>query len=335
MKQKSHFKWIYLLLIFACLGIIVTAIIKVVTPQEDVVVESDFVNQSLTKQKTNFDNLSLRETNLSNNNPPQKLTVYKIQTNNKSPKQLANEVKQKLISKYKLNQQKDSSLWIGTEYYLSYTAQNLQYSLSKQVTPDLTKTIDQNQAISVCNDFIQEVFPVQAQNFKPIENQVRFYKGKVQYQPATESQANWVKIPYSLSQTSYSLYLKNSAQLPISCLVNNSLQIHKFIFQEVFYQISPVQDLSTISLDQAMSNLNEHNKGAIIEVDQQNQVLMGFELDQIQSGSLKFSNIEYRLDPDKKIAYPFYRFSSTIVNDQNQSFSAQIITPAIRTEKID
>lgn len=326
--------WLIGLAVFVCLGIFFSTIIKIITPQEQVVVQSDFVSQNITETTSGFDNLTLSVSESQLSLLPKKLPVFTVTHSDKT----SQIIKERLISQYGLKREDQDSIWLGSKYYMTFLPENSEYFLASQKTENLLAEISLSEAKAACESFMNPLISDQPIQLEMIEDEVEYFEGKFQFTPSTKINATWIRIPYSLSHQGYPFFLKNNNRFPISCLVSSAPAVHKFRFQDAFYELgSSRQQLSLISPASAILNLNEKGLGSIIYAEKQtsNPEHKGLNLSNIKSGDLKSVSIEYRIDPDQSTAYPFYKFTGEIVNSQGESLSAKIITPAVETKKID
>jgi hypothetical protein len=127
------------------------------------------------------------------------------------------------------------------------------------------------------------------------------------------------------------IYIGHEATAPVTVVVNNLLAVHKVRFQTSFFEFAPSElKLPLVSLATALENINTNNEASIISAYDEN--VGSFTLDQIKSGELKTVILEYRVDLDAGLAYPFYRFAGELTNQDGQVIQAEIITPAVVTQ---
>jgi len=118
---------------------------------------------------------------------------------------------------------------------------------------------------------------------------------------------------------------KNSVY-PIKVMINADLKIQKLVFPTTMIDLKTIDQKSTISVNQAVKNIN-NNIGSII-YSEVSWIDSG-DISEITSGKMDRVQLEYRLDKEINLAYPFYRFYGTITNKDNIPMKAEIITPAI------
>jgi hypothetical protein len=101
------------------------------------------------------------------------------------------------------------------------------------------------------------------------------------------------------------------------------------VFKEKFYQFEPTLEMNTISLDQAIKNIEKGKASVIYATTGQPERL---DLNWIDTANLTDFEIEYRFDETTKIAYPFFKFEAAITNSAGVAMQAIIITPAVNTQ---
>lgn len=316
--------WLKVLVVFAVVGLIVTIVLRLITPAAPVIPKTEFISTNQSGGVTDFSGINFTGSYTS--------VVTALAPAAVSPSQTTLDyIKNQLIENYQLAQVIGSpSLWTSDRYTLSYNEASDTYLFYTKTEPPkdvlLTST---NQGIETAKIFVSEAFPNLA--LTPQIDAIQYFGGGGEYEPTDRENANFMEIPFTYTIDGVPIYIGHEATAPVTVVVNNQLAVHKVRFQTSFFEFTPSElKLPLVSLATALENINTNNEASIISA--YDESVGSFTLDQIKSGELKTVLLEYRVDLDAGLAYPFYRFAGELTNQDGQVIQAEIITPAVVTK---
>lgn len=312
--------WKYILGLFIVFALIITSIIRVITPNEPDVPASNFAQTSI----NTVDKPIIQGITFSGMFTPENkdYTVYSAQQINTTDTLIP-----ALTEKYNLQPLANvPGVWNGPEYSLTFDPEQNNYSFFKNARIEVVERIQPTRALDIATAFLAEVGITTA---TPFMANAQYFEDPVEMTPTNEFKAEIIVVPFAPSIEGVPLIFNKATFFPYQVMINSSYEVQKLTFQPYTYSASPLRQRPLITIDQALANI-QAGKGAIIGVG-----LVDYTsptLNEIVSGDLQTATLEYRLDPDLQLLYPFYRFTGTLTNRQNQSFSADLFTPAIATE---
>jgi hypothetical protein len=324
--MRSKLKWYYVLLGFAVVGVVVTAIIRILTPPPISVPTTTFTSKSVGDASIQYRNLSYTG---SKPNFPNSLPIGLVQPSTDTPSTLLDS----LISSFQLTQHPNLTfIWLGQGKSLTYdSASNVAtLSLAENTTPPTTSSstpFPSDEAITKTNTFISSNLPF-LKNATLQEERTAYFTGDLDLHPATQQDASFATFHYAQTINSYPIFINSAQSYPIEVLVSRDLVITKVVasLQSFTYSLTPNQNL--ISIDDAIKNLNTNQTGILLSFATQDGIIESFE--DITGGTLDSVSLEYRLDPQANMLYPFYHFSGTVTTPTGTS-TVHIATPAIKT----
>jgi hypothetical protein len=290
-------------------------IINILLPQTEI--EESIVHTN----QTNFSKIIF-----SGNAPdiPEQMLIANIQQNQVNTTQ----TKQTIINALNLEQHPQSNkLWLNSDWSLNITNGD-SFIISSQQYLLPTGTVSLDYALKKSQEFLDRYFPELAVEAN-LKN-VKYLEGNNEVpQKKPSNQAQIIELEYSYSINGFPIYNQLNNKPPfVFSVVNNRIQ--KVVVSPLFIQIQPTIQVDTISIDKALSNINDLNKGELIFSEVYNP-FAEINLNNIVSGNMTSVQLEYRTDLEAGLAYPFYRFSGTAIDVNNQSINTEIITPAINT----
>lgn len=322
-SKLKNIKWYKYLISFSLIGILVAIFLRIITPQETIIQKTDFIQQSSKEhKKTSFNNIKF-----SGELPTLKneLPLVSIQQTTFS----SDTLKENLIKNNNL-QKKGDNFWMGESFSLSLDVLNNEYLFYSNFSQRDDLLVDKNKAINISKEYVSNNF--EKLPFYIQKNKIKYFSGLEQMVETTSPKAVSIEIPFTYSIEDIPLFVEHKETAPLKILINNEYKIQKVVFQKTFIYPIPTQEmLSIISLSEALDNINNKQHGSIISAYESNTGV--FSLDEIKSGDLTEVQLEYRADLDESIAYPFYRFSGELVNNEGKTIQAEIITPAVKVSE--
>lgn len=322
MKNRN---WLWILLVFTLIGLVLTAIFRLLTPQTPVIPKTEFISTNTSGGSTTFSNIRFTGTFTS---AVAQLPVATIQPSQTS----LDYVRSSLIEKFDLQQIVGlSGVWQGELYTLAYNPHGDDFTFYSRTEPPYEVLLtDPNRSVETAQQFVRETFP----NLQLIARResIRYLKGDGhEYEESTRDQASGLNVDFVYTIEGVPVYFGHERAPVISVFIDSQNEIRSVVFQPYFvdFAVSTVPS-EVISLETALANINARNEASIISAYEEVEAT-GFTLDQIQSGELQTAVLEYRADVDTGTVYPFYRFTGELLNDEGKTIHAEIITPAIRT----
>jgi hypothetical protein len=324
--QLLNHKWIKILVALAAAGILISAILQLLTPPESAPTPTSLVESDPQTQR--FEKITFIGPAPA---VPSKLEVYKLNSFKQSQSVLDQVVQ---TFNLELSPHFDYT-WVGEEYGLSFIPEENRYTLSRNTgltsvesqTGTLTLTEVRNQARSFVEQFVQ--FPPE---IRLSTHREQYYSGIYQLVPVENyAEADVVGLDFTLSINDHPVFFATSAQAPFGVLITPNGTITKFEWQPLSFTVEKLKMAESLSLEQALSNINQKNQATII--DAYRQTAGGLDLSQIKEANMRSAVIEYRSDETSGVLYPFYRLTGSAVDADGQSMVLEIITPAIKIKE--
>ncbi len=299
-------------------------ILRLSTPPELQIPESNFVgNQN--EIQTQFEGLEFTG---SEKIPSQQLPIAEVTPFESTRSSIANSFSQH----FELKETEYEGVWQGTEYNMMLDRGRNEYTLFPNVNPSETETtniVDLEKAITAADQIVINYFP--SLSLKLSRNSVRYYNDTIeQYAQVNPEEASLVVLPYSYTIADYPVFYQKESQHPFLLYINGDYALSKLSFFPQFGELKTIAKKNTLSSDQALARIISDDKASIISAS--NQELEAIDFSQIKGGLLDEVSLEYRIDPELNLAYPFYRFSGRVTDQNNSVFDSEIITPAIELE---
>ena len=182
-------RWVLGLLIFIAVGLVVTIILRLLTPAQLVVPKTEFITENQAGGSSEFSNLrftgafttAITQLPLASIQPSQTTLDY---------------VQNQLIQDYQLTQVVGiSGLWRGENYVLSYNDGANEYIFYPLFTPEEIILPDTNRAIEVAETFVQQTFP----NLQLVSQRsaVKYFGGLLELEATTRDKAVALEVPFA------------------------------------------------------------------------------------------------------------------------------------------
>ncbi len=314
-------KWLVGVVIFSAVSLVITAVLRLLTPQETTVPQTELVTTNYTGDASVFNNIRFV------GSPPAAVDSLPIAI--VEPSQTTMEyVRTQLIDQRGLEPVAGSEgLWRSAEFELSYSEYFDRYDFYSLYIPEEIVIADTNLAIDNAQEFINEVFPnldlvVQREN-------ILYYDGLTELDPTDRANAVVMEAPFVYTIENIPVYLGHDQLAPLTIMINGQHEVQKVSFKPEFFSfVTTSQKLPLVDLAVAIDNINNNQASIISAGSEQGGT---FSLAEIDSGELNEVRIEYRADLESGAVYPFYRFSGELITSGQQTIKAQIITPAVKT----
>ncbi len=328
--MMKNMSWLKILLIFVCLGIVISAFFRILTPQEEPSPEipiSQMVSESPEGVVSKFGNISL-DTDFS---PDTKnLGIYQLNILQDKSGQMSAQAVEKIISHHQLqltHSGRETLVYGSNEHTLFVNPDTNKINFSKNNSQPEGR-VDYEQAVEAASNFLEFALP--DNKLKPIVNSVNYYHGELHLHPTTKNKAKFIEIPFSYYIDELPVYYFKEIKPQAVILVDTENQIEKAVLQPIYFEYEQSTTFSPITAEKAVELINQQNVAAFIKKDEDTPTPLS--LEEIQEGRITQVKMEMRADPELKLIYPCYRFDGYFVDNNNQEFEATLITPALKTQ---
>ncbi len=322
--RKEGLRWWVILLIVASIGILISAVIYALTPNTDQLPQPGFTQETTQEPETKFEQLSYTGPQVSF---AKEVIVYKVKEVSFSE----GEIKQRLLETYNLEPYKSvNDVWVGPDYSLHKPEGKAEFNLSLRSFVGNQTKIKTLAAINTAKNEVSKIFP--DSNLAPIEDKIEHLRGTYHLSPSSKENAEWIKIPFSyLIEDQYPVYYQKELRPVAEVFVGPKYEIRKLSIYAPFLYFEEYIQKNSISINQAVDNINQNKQTVIINALTSEHGTL--DLDKIRSGELREADLEYRLDQNSGLLYPFYRFKGQLISQEGDKVFAQIITSAVKTNK--
>ena len=320
--NQPALKFSHYLIMGTVIALIISALFKILTPKEKTLsLSNEAFTSNYNESISTFKKISFSGQEIF---IPKTFTIYKVAPGNSSAERLAEQI----INQNKLAVHQSISLyWVGVEFELKQSQLEQNYTLARIIDgQEKDIKIVKQEAIDACLNFYTKYntgLKLTAQ-----EDAILYFDKETGFQQniTEEKLAYSAQIPLTYELEGYPVFYQNENDYPFFCIVNNDYNLRKVIFKDFFYNFEAVDQLASISINQAINNIKN---GTASIVSAESQIAYIIDLDLINEADLYSVAIEYRYDSELKIAYPFYKFQAKLTNSAGINIQAEIITPAV------
>lgn len=294
--------------------------------------------QTATPSLTNQGNVNQTKTNYSNltftgDAPriPEKMWVARVERFDQPDDQ---SLVTALVKKYELQPSPHvAGIWNGPSYSLEFDQSKNEYRLSKNLTAATgkAKTISPasvNRLVSTAARAVKEIFP--ETSYVPFPQQVEYLIADGLYEPSPIETATHIRVPFGLSYFEVPVLLNFSRSFPMTVALDAEGEITTLVAQPFSADFQPESQHFSLSVQEAIQQIQQGNASII---DSYSEQTITPDLKQIVRGEFSAAALEYRIDTKTNLLVPYYHFTGTLVNFDNDIFSAEVITPAVRLEQ--
>jgi hypothetical protein len=323
------------MLIFAIVGMVIITIVALMTsqpktppvsPPEDMA-DDDFQTTpgASTREPLNLNYIGERNITVS------RAGVYQVGKTSQTQMRATVNMIETLVDRYSLESiydEEDVATYTSDSHTLSVNLPENSINFSRNEPAETETAIDQNKALTAANDFLKIILP--EQDLSPITENIEYFKGGYHLEPSTKISASIVVIPFSYTLEGIPLYSDTEPDPFATIMVNSNLQVQKASIQTLLTVPEKMYPAEIITIDDALNNITHSQDGKIASFVETEQPLFSEpNLNRIKQGTLKTVQLEYRVDAQKNLIYPFYRFEGELVDVDDITFYGEIITPAV------
>ncbi|MCA9369942.1 MAG: hypothetical protein H6774_02030 [Pseudomonadales bacterium] len=326
-QKVRHFiqtlpNWLKAIVLFVFFALVASSIFQSLTTQRQSVVRVSEGQVNYLGETTTFEDIVFVGTTSSLETTG---SIYSTSLTNQGE-----QIAQRLIERYALLPSPHlDDLWVNGESSLSYDAlsQEFLFIPGLSTSENTQGVFNTAAAIQEAQQFLTN--DLQIQNITPLQEGIIYFDSGYEFNKTSELKATIAQIPFAQTTVENNPVFQNTAYTPpYIVVIDKDNTLLKVVFSPYMFSARAEQEADLISVNTAIENIN-NNQGILIQTEHN-----PFEytpLDSINSGSLDQASVEYRLDTDQSLIYPFYRFTGTLTNNQGQSFEGTIITPAVET----
>lgn len=224
------------------------------------------------------------------------------------------------------------NVWINETYSLSYTPEINEIRLSKNLvaTENGVRVISQNSIRALIDQteaLARKIFP--NLDFSSMPQLAGLYTGVAHYESATPEEATLLRVPFSRQFGGLPVKVDFERDFPLEIIVDSSGELAILIVRPYSLEFKAESQRDVITVQDAIRNVELGNASII---DSFSEETFRPKLDVVRRGTITDVVVEYRVDSAHKTLIPYYRFSGEFVNDQDDLFAAEVITPAVRLD---
>ncbi|HYD34877.1 MAG TPA: hypothetical protein VD999_02320 [Vitreimonas sp.] len=313
-------RWLWYLLAFALVGIVIALTLRLLTPPISEVPTTEFTTANADGSTTNFAGFRYVGEPFTQ---PATLPLLSA-----TPFATA-EIESEIVNDFQLQPHPSSKgLWVGDRYSLSKDVNTGELSLTQDVVAtDSAGIITKTEALDISQGFVDEY--LSALELKALENQITYYAAAVESEEVDSSQAQMARVPFSYVFEDIPVFFNYQANPPVVIIVNARQQVQSATFTPSYSLTRANQNVELISVNEALENLTNRNQGSIIAA--YDDTALPLDIRDVADGEMTSVSLEYRTDSKSNLAYPFYHFTGTAKNTTQDSFTIEVLTPAVRT----
>lgn len=262
---------------------------------------------------------------------PEKMWVAKVLSFGKTNSQ---ELLNSLINAYDLQQSPYvDTMWIGKTHSLEYDLENNEYRLSTRLSldnpaPHLIEPSTVSQLVSRANTEAKKIFPtIKLVSFP---NKAQLLKGGLEFGPASQDDALYIGVPFGLSFYDTPVLLEYELDFPMVVYIDARGEVFRIVARPFSAEFEAKSQHFSLSVQEALQEIQRGNASII---ESYSERTFTPKLDKVVRGEFTNATLEYRIDPNNNLLVPYYHFVGTLVNYDNDLFTADVITPAVRLDQ--
>lgn len=225
------------------------------------------------------------------------------------------------------------NVWNGPEYSLTFDEGTNSYQLTRLLiglpTNDTVLTQPMIPGlIGRAEGVVAQMLP--DSSFESLPSKIELLLADGVFEPAVIGEATHLSIPFSLSFYQLPVFLDLESQFPLTTFVDATGTLIRLDATPFSAEFTAQTQHPSLSIQEALLRV-EQGRARIISSYSESTVQPL--LDTVVRGELDSATLEYRLDPSTNLLIPYYRFAGTLVNSDNDIFTAELITPAVRLDQ--
>lgn len=318
-------KFLTIAFIVVCAALILSSVFRLLTPQEPTIPLTPFITSNFDGSKTQFSNISFSGDEIT---LPATLPLVQI-TNQANAQTITNQI----INTYGLIQTSEG-FWKSD---LGYSMTKNQYTgeyrffIPQPPTSNTTRLAEQD-LISNAEAKLKEILPTTNTPIAVETEYIRYFANSIEsYEEVSPVDAGYASIPFSYSFGGYPYRFDKIPYSNFEVGINMDGGVKYISFFPQFFDSQVVSEKTLIPIEEATTNISEQ-KASITTFQYVNENdIRELNLNSLQQVNLTEIEVQYRLDLSLNMLYPFFAFSGTAVDQNNNQLRVQIITPAVAT----
>lgn len=234
-----------------------------------------------------------------------------------------------LVQSLNLTAAQTPGVWESETYLLVQDQYSKQLTLLlKNQLETTAPTTTSEAATTVAQQFISELG---LNNYIPLPALVKEQPFEAEQEYGSSGLANATSetifaVPFSVDVSGYPLYLNASRNVPLKVMVEKSGAVNTVLFEPNIPIMKQLGLKTLLSPQEAVEGLTQ-GRGSIITASSESNVT---ELSLASITQLNLSEVilEYRVDSELQLAYPFFRFSGSATQADRQ-LHIELLTPAV------
>ena len=322
---KSH--WLIVFGGLVCLLIIISAVLRLITPNANVVVPT--IPQPITKtlKQTDFTGAEIT-ISASPSAFPTSLPVFTAQSSTISLSQLAQVFNLQPTDQVDTWQSIDKSAYISQDPYskrISYS--NFHYQ--GDADPVNQKTINKDDATRTAQDFVRN--QLHLDNLVPDQNSLTYLAAGSEVAKTTADKANIVEISFAYQVNGMNVFSDNDLFAPLVVSVDSTNKVISFSMSEnIFTSASQTEKVKTLPIEEIKKEILAGNVSLIRIISNTSD---GFTVKNLKSLDIVSVVLEYRLSSGSNQVVPYYHLHGNAINLQGSATQLELIMPAVATSQ--
>ncbi len=327
-QNKKTKRWLIWLFVVLAVLLIVSAILQALTPKSPKIPASQLNKGSVDEIGTQYQQLEFVGQYPSK---PATLPVAQSSLTDLKPQLIP-----QLVSQFNLRKSDSGDLWLGDEFSFSLYDNQLELTRNydQEQFQENEEKISLTEALATAQTFLSEYLP-QYQVTPFTRNAFFLSKTDIQFERSLEKKADSrpekeaeiIIIPFNYGLAGYPIYYQDNFLPFVELVIGSGEGVIKASINTWGLDYQTISEISVLDIDQVVLNIVQNNQAEIVFYGQEYVGNISFA--EISSGKLTTVQLEYRIDPDNNLVYPFYRFEGEFVNDEGREFSAELIAPAV------
>lgn len=219
--------------------------------------------------------------------------------------------------------------WRGSDFSMYFDPKLRRYELVRNNLIDADSSLKpgfvEEELYQLANTKMNELFPNTV--LELVSEEVVFSATTEHYGNTSIDTASLASIPFVPTVAGYQIFFDNSFLPSVELDIDTFGQVTKLEVIEPLVSFEEGQSVRTITVDEAIRQINNKNAGTIITAEVVEEASIS--IAQIERGTLSGVDVEYRFNTKTGRAIPFYRFSGIVENAFGAEYRVEIISPAV------
>jgi hypothetical protein len=326
-KNKLNNNFLKYFFLFSFLLLIINITVRFFLPKEVPIQTSDFQ----TTNKDGSQSIFLEVTSIideSNKNVPDSFSIATYENKDVN----FDAIKNSLITTLNLSVHPSvETIWSNDDWYLNYQPETNKYILLSLENNDHLTEVNLPTGFNI--DDLTTFVENEKSKFLPNLNigvqvdEIEYWLDDHEFvEQTTIEKATFANVPLTYTIGGYPIFYKKEAIFPFYLTVFSDLSFGKLTYYPFETTPNIIGEKNSLSIDQAIENIRTNKFASIISNVQERGTEL--KIDTILSVNFETYSIEYRVDEEQGLIYPFYRFSGN-AETTNDNLWVEVLTPAV------